>query len=481
MIEEVKQSLLEECELTAAQPVIIGVSGGADSRCLLDICVRLGYAPVVAHLDHAIRKESQEEVRFVRDLAQEAGLEFVTQRVSVPSLAARQRLSVEAAARHARYQFMFGEAEVRGAAAVLVAHTADDQAETVLLHLLRGSGVAGLQGMRARTILPGWHASIPLARPLLGIWGEQTRAYCAERGLTWIEDPSNTDPKHLRNRVRHELIPILETYNPAMRKSLWRLAVAARGEVALAERAYAEIEQDLVSREEPEAMRLNQEALLPFDPAVRRSLIFRILGQMSVSGPWVDLETVERVVDFGARSEGSIQQDLGHGLRLRRDGGDILLERKDRQAPTSDQWLQVLSPEPTPLPVPGSVPLKNGWRLVSLKAPAATVGGPGTAGSVPRFWAEVDADRLTGRLIVRPRREGDRIRPLGMAGRSQKVSDVMINAKMPREARDSWPLVAAGEEIVWIPGYRLGDGFRTSGETRGIIRFVIEVGKDTGK
>ena len=190
---------------------------------LLDVVVRCGYKPLVAHFNHQLRGDAARDADFVRQRSEDYGLEFVLGSADVAAQASENGQGIEEAARGARYQFMFALAQERGAAALAVAHQADDQVETVLLNLLRGSGLKGLGGMRFRSFSP-FNETIPLIRPLLSCWREEITAYCGEHGLSYVTDATNQDSTYRRNRVRLELLPELESYNPQIKRTLYRMA-----------------------------------------------------------------------------------------------------------------------------------------------------------------------------------------------------------------------------------------------------------------
>ena len=212
------------------QPVLLGVSGGADSMALMHGLHELGYRLVIAHLDHAIRPESAADADYVQAAAEELGLPFVRARIDVLKVAEAEGQSLEEGAREVRYTFLFKQAREYHAQAVAVAHHADDQVETVLMHFLRGAGLAGLSGMPYRKVMPIWDAAIPLVRPLLDVWREDVEGYLSEKGVSPRFDESNLDQTYYRNRLRHELIPNLETYNPRFRQVLNRTAAVLAGE-----------------------------------------------------------------------------------------------------------------------------------------------------------------------------------------------------------------------------------------------------------
>ena len=199
------KTVQEQCHLQPDQPVLVGVSGGPDSLCLLDLFSRLEFPLIVAHFDHALRPESARDAEYVRSLAAAYGKAFTTTRQDVALYAQTAHLSLEEAARQARYRFLFEQAQVYSAQAVAVAHTADDQVETVLMHLLRGSGLDGLKGMPFRTEFPGWQPQLPLVRPLLTTWRAEVEEYCRLRQLEPLYDPTNRETLYYRNRLRLDL------------------------------------------------------------------------------------------------------------------------------------------------------------------------------------------------------------------------------------------------------------------------------------
>ena len=209
------------------EPALIGVSGGRDSVALLHLLAGRGHRLVVCHLDHALRRESREETRFVENLALGLGCEFVGKRENVTTWAKRMKCSIETAAREARYAFFVKVARESGVRRLFLAHHADDQVETFLFNLLRGSGGTGLGAMRGSSM----RGELEIVRPLLGVWREEIDCYVAEHGLEFCEDASNADPRHTRNRVRHEILPMLaKSFGRDVRAALLRSAEILREE-----------------------------------------------------------------------------------------------------------------------------------------------------------------------------------------------------------------------------------------------------------
>ena len=258
LLENVKAKLQGECNLSSGDCIVAAVSGGTDSMALLYLLVRCGYRPVVAHFNHHLRPSAEQDAEFVRLATVHYGLDYVIGGGDVKVQASQAGETLEEAARNARYRFLFSIADERSAAAVVTAHQADDQVETVLMNLLRGSGLNGLGGMRVRSIT-AYHAEIPLVRPLLDYWRKEILDYCRVEHLEFVTDETNQDMTYRRNRIRLELIPELESYNPQIKSSLLKmsqLAAADRemlddllqkalGQCTLkVDRAYAEIALD---------------------------------------------------------------------------------------------------------------------------------------------------------------------------------------------------------------------------------------------
>jgi tRNA(Ile)-lysidine synthase len=220
-----------------SREILLAVSGGPDSMCMADAVLHLqsslNIKPIVAHLNHGLRgKAADDDAEYVRQFAVVHNLGFISTKVDVSDLSSQLRLSIEVAARLARYRFLAATAEAIGARIILLAHTADDQAETILLRLLRGTGISGLRGMQSISFIDSEYQELParlaLVRPLLSISRRDIECYCTARSLEPRLDATNNELHHMRNRVRHELLPLLEQYNPGIRKLLTRLAQTAQ-------------------------------------------------------------------------------------------------------------------------------------------------------------------------------------------------------------------------------------------------------------
>ena len=419
--------------------LLVAVSGGADSTALAAALAewrpRLKLKLTLAHLHHGIRgAEADADAEFVRRLARRLRAGFVLGRADVPGLSRKKGLSIEMAAREARYAFLARAARRAGADAIVTAHTADDRAETVLLRLARGTGPQGLAGIPYRSE----HGGVPVIRPMLDATRAQVEAYLKRRGMAWREDSTNRNPEHLRNRVRHEILPLLEArLNPRLREALCRMAAIAGEENRWMEREAARLAFD--------------GAVVPLAGApvpLARRAVRAWLGKKGVPPESLDFETVERVRSLAAGRRGGGSVPLPGAWRVVREAGALRVVRGDAGA---------VGPFSARLAAPGTTSLESGWRLRVTKGKGHAAPNPGDLES----W--VDAGRV-GRsaLTARSWRPGDRIRPFGLSG-SKKLQDIFVDLKIPRAKRAGIPVIVCRGEIVWVPGSRVSRDWAVSG------------------
>jgi len=458
--------LRNQCGLDPARPVLAGISGGPDSLCLLGVLHAAGYPVIVAHFNHQLRPEADLEAASVAKRTQTLGLPFVTDSIDVRAYAEEHRLSLEESARTLRCRFLFAAARQLGAQAVAVGHTADDQAETVLMHFLRGAGLTGLKGMEYRTLLPTFDTEIPLIRPLLSLWRADTTSYCREHSLQPHFDASNADQIYFRNRLRHALLPELEKYNPRFKEALVRTAQALQGDYSVLQEVLEAAWKELVVASGDGWAAFDQPKLARLSPALRRNLIRRAAELLRPDSRDFGFEALERAAIFVESSAGK-QVDFVNGLYLFTESGKVYLATYEADLP-SVQWPQVSDR----LPVVGDrCELGNGWILsvenVVLEASRPVLG--------PDNWtAWLDADLAASSLTVRPRRARDVFSPLGMGKQTIKLREFYINVKIPRRARAQWPLVCIGEKIAWVPGFRIAHPFRVTEETKRVLHLKIK-------
>ena len=473
MAVDVLRDFAAKYPLDLQKAVIVGVSGGADSLALLDLCQRAGWPVVAAHFNHRLRPEADVDARWLEELAASRGIPFVAAAADVARLAAVRRQSLEEAGREERYRFLFATAEKWRAGAVLVAHHADDQVETVLMHLLRGAGPSGLRGMRPFQLPNPWSDTIPLGRPLLSLWRDEILAYCRERGLRYLEDASNQDVTFFRNRLRHKLLPMMESYSPRVRQRLWRMAaVLAAEDDVMAEIAADAWEASLMDG--GRGYRVFDLRAMQAQPlAVQRRLIRRAVRELRPTARDLDFLAVERALAV-LRGEQSAAE-LALGVRALCEGTGFCLTTWETDLPEA-QW-PLLPTEETMLrlSIPGALQLRDGWQLsAALLEDGASAWEQARGNADPyRAWVDLGED-VPSELVVRSRRPGERFVPLGMDSGAIKVSDFMINVKLPRRARRRWPLVCYGDQVVWLPGYRLSHPFRLRRDSRRAVALILE-------
>lgn len=383
----------------AGEPLLVMLSGGGDSVCLLDVAVRLGAEVTALHVDHGLRPDSGADADFCRELCARLAVPLVVERVELP--AARGPGNLQAQAREARY----GLAERHASGDYATAHTASDQAETVLYRLAVSPGRRALLGMAPRRGR--------LVRPLLAITREEAREHCREHGLEWREDPSNSSLLFARARVRERILPELRELNPAAERNIAETAAQLREE--------AEVLESLVP-----AGPLSIGALRDLPAPIARLALRAAAGDAPISR-----RDAERILALPL--DGSAEVELPGGLRAIAEYGSL------RFADGADP----AAPEPVALPVPGSVEFGR-WRVDSA------LGGSGDALLDPRV--------TEAGLVVRPWRPGDRLRPAGLGG-TKTLQDLFTDRKVPRAERATVPVVEAGGRIAWVAGLAVDERF----------------------
>jgi len=439
--------------------LLVAVSGGPDSSGLLlvmqSLAGRLGLKLTAAYFDHKLRgvRASAAERSAVRALAEHCGVELVMGEGDVAALKSKGKLTLEEAARRARYDFLARVAEERDIATVAVGHTLDDQAETVLMHVIRGAGLTGLGGMHPNSRWPSQgHDDLTLVRPLLGLRRGETEAYCRAAGIRPLEDASNRSRAFLRNRVRRELLPALRRYNPRVEEALARLADAARQNAlvleALAEEAVSDAARPRhagrpeVLEGRPGKAVLDRQRLRGMPAAVRahavRLALLRLIGDLQGFG-----ERHLRAVERAALADASgLRLDLPRGVTASIDRNTLVLRKgaPEQTAPLPRAGVR--------LQVPGEV------RFGELRVAAG-------AESIQRAVASVmaDAGAVGAEVCLRAWRTGDRMQPLGMKG-TKKLQDLFVDAHVPKEGRAAVPVFEAEQGIVWVGGLRLAEWAR---------------------
>lgn len=462
-------------KIDRSQPVIVGLSGGADSVCLLGLLHEAGFRMEAAHLNHQLRPEAGSDADHARRIAGNLGIPIFVDSVDVAGYANEHGLSIEEAARKCRYQFLFETARTRKAKYVAVAHTADDQIETILMHLIRGAGLTGIKGMTPTTRLPEFDAEIPLIRPILHLWRCDTEAYCRQNNLEFIIDASNTNQTFLRNRLRHSLIPVLETYNPQFKKALLRMSHSLQDDHEILNSLIDRVWADSVAEQGEGFIVFKLPVLVESEQGLRRYLFKRAMHLLRPGLRDVDYDVLALAAQFvddlpgTSAASPSRKVDLTAGLYIYKENDRLYLAQYEGDLP-SGNWPQVDCQRHLQS---GITDLDNGWQLVIEKVDAENILGIAETNAEP-FTAWIDAGKATGNLSIRPVQNGDAFQPLGMNGRTMKLSDFFINVKLPHRARARWPVLVVGDQIAWVIGLRLAHPFRVERDTRQVLRLQLK-------
>lgn len=451
--------------------MVIAVSGGADSLCLLHLLLDSGIKLIPAHLDHQIRKVSSEQAAQLQSLIRTWGLECEMGNIDVPDVARKGKLSIEEAARNCRYGFLFEIAEKYQAQAILTAHHLDDQVETVLMHFLRGSGVNGLTGMSQNDLLPHFSKETPIWRPLLAFSKEEIQDYCQANQIQPIEDESNQDRRYYRNKLRLDLIPEIEKVQPDFKKIVARNADVIRlDRVVLTKVADQAYKDCLLEEDSDQALIFYREKWLNLEEGLQYRLLMQAATILLPELRDLGFEVLKRA-KANIDSENATS-DFKSGLKIYCLESAFIIAQKSYQLPLKD-YPQIKSDSLYKLTQKKSVQLLHGWeikaeivdRKVYERAPKKIKEDPNHAWLNP-------AD-LEWPLTVRTAITGERWSPLGMVLQRQKLSDFFINQKIPRRAREFWPIVSVAGSILWVAGLRIAQAWRLTGQEVEVLHLQL--------
>jgi tRNA(Ile)-lysidine synthase len=478
--------------------VVVGVSGGPDSLCLLHIlkrlCNKYRIELHVVHLNHRIRgSEAEADAAFVASLAEGWGLPCTVEARDVPALAKEKKLSLEEAARRARYAFLAEVAEQAGAKRIAVGHNADDQTESVLMHWLRGAGLAGLRGMLPATPLSDYRlleGSCPepgegedgetkdqgrrttlypftLIRPLLEVTRAEIEAYCAEHSLQPRFDRSNLDTTYYRNRLRHELIPYLESYNPGIRVVLRRSAKVIADDYAYLRAELDRLWPQVVISESESVIKFDLTAWRGLPASFQRSALRQAIHRLRRSLRNINWVHVEDARVALLEKPAGTQVTLPQGLMLTMSYQAFTVAEEGYVERPTD--LPLLGVDSLPLTVPGTTPLpESPWRVEARLLSRSEL-PPGWEDNQDPWQAFLDHDVTGSELVLRRRQPGDRFQPLGLGGRQTTLREFMINVKIPAQWRHLTPILASPQHIVWLAGWRVDERARITKSTRRVL------------
>lgn len=441
------------------EPILAAVSGGADSMAMAAALREQGARIMVASFDHQIRPDSADDIAFVSDYCEKHGLRFVSGKGDVPAYAAKMKLSLEEAARHLRYSFLFQTAADLGCKAIAVGHTMDDQAETVLMHFMRGAGIAGLKGMLPVSKLARYSDSVVVLRPILGWRRSDTEACCAAHGIQPRFDTTNQDPAYPRNKIRAELLPILREYNPAITETLARNARVLAGQYELYSETVENEYSSAILRSGNDWISFSTDRLASMPLILRNEVVRKAVFTLQPGIRDLDAETFDR---FSLVKD----TDLGGGFRSVLEVDELFISDRLASLPT-DRHPQVKSP--TKLE-PGVTTLEDGWELelTYLNPPFPT----DHENNPTEVWIDI-SDQPTS-IAIRPFQHGDRFTPFGFTSGNVKCSDLFINSKLPARYRQAYPILLVDQAIAWLPLIRRSNVLPIQKNTRLAARIRIQ-------
>lgn len=447
--------------------VVVGVSGGPDSVALLhwlsDFARENMLQVHIAHLNHMLRgEESAEDAMWVRHLASSMGLPSTIEGVDVQTLRKRLRLSLEDAARQARYSFFARVVQKVGGKCVAVAHTADDQVETVVLHWLRGSGLAGLRGMlpvmtyRVKLDVGSPTTGLRVVRPLLDVWRQEVEAYLTANNLVARIDRSNEQPVYLRNKIRLQLIPYLRSYNPRLKESVLRSARVLSSDYDFIQANVSQAWDRLVQVEERSIV-FDLQVWSELPEAIQRHLLREAMSRLV--GDVIGLAAIHVDSALSAIKHGrtGVRIAWPRGLVVRKSYSTFSVGYQEERPESG------LTETGQRLHIPGRTTLHGtGWEV------EATIESHPCRGIKQPLQAELDFAKVGTDLFVRRRLPGDRFRPLGMRGQ-KSLQDFFVDAKVPEEERDDVPIVVSPDQLIWVVGYRIDDRVKVTPSTTQIL------------
>ena len=443
--------------LPADMPLAVALSGGADSTALLMALVAMGCHVEALHCNFELRgRESDADEAACRRLCRRYGVPLTVRHFRTRAFAQRQGMSIEMAARELRYEWFADVVRQRGLAALCVAHHRDDNIETMLLNLIRGTGLRGLTGMKPVTRRKD---GLVVVRPLLGVTRADIESWLTAEGASWQTDSTNlSSDAAQRNTIRLELLPLLETMNPRVRETLAATAQRLNDAQLLCDDAMTHVRHKVSGRDATHAMTIDIDALR--QTAAPSLVLYELLSPAGFTG--------DQVTDIMSHLDG----DPGHvwlakgGARLLRDRGRLLLDAE--RLSTDVDTRRSATAEATVMPLDGRIELSGVCLNVRRRPVDATFVIPRQA-TVACF----DLSRLTLPLTLRRTRMGDRFRPFGMEG-TRLVSDLLTDAKVSLFERERQLVVCSGDEIIWVVGRRVAAGHEVTADTRHAMTITLE-------
>jgi tRNA(Ile)-lysidine synthase len=471
-LEEVVQTINEYKMLNYGDAVLVGVSGGPDSVALLHVLNQLSrkmdLSLHVAHLNHKLRgREADQDARFVKGLAQKLGVPFIEKQIDVAALARQNKMTLEEAAREIRYDFLESAAKEHKAGKIALGHNADDEVETVMMWLLRGTGRTGLTGIPPARKLPA--SGIQIIRPLIGLHRKQILAYLKKHRLSFCLDRSNLNPAFMRNKIRLKLLPLIrKEYSPNFNALILQTARIMRDENKWLDKEVDKALKLVIKQPTLTGnISIDLNRFLRYNIGLQRQILRRSIFLLSSGQVLPDYRKVEEIITLASFGKTNARLALAGGLTAKKSYGILEIGHKKEANYASGSFSYGLK-------IPGMTYIPS----LDLSVKTSIFDKPKNFKySRSRFCAHLDYGKIDLPLVIRNRYHGDRINPLGMRG-YKKIKDVLIDNKIPQEKRDTIPLIVSGTQVLWMTGYpswepRISDKVKVTGATKKILEIKL--------
>ena len=464
IINSVRQTIKRENLIEKNDKILIALSGGPDSICLLDIMIKLkdeyNLTLYAAHLNHRIRGiDAQEDSLFCQKICKKNNVTFFVKNIDIPELAVQQSRGVEEVARDVRYDMFFDIKNKLGINKIAVAHNLDDQAETMLMKMFRGSGIQGLRGI-------DYKRKDGIIRPLLDIYKSQINEYCDVNNLNPRIDKTNFESDYSRNKVRLDLIPYIENnYCENIKQILSRTANVIRDDYNYIEKVSKEHYELLVKNKSADEIILDLPLLKNTDTAIQKRVIR--LAILDIMGNLYNIENVHIVDSLSLleKSDGKII-NLPKNLKAYIKNEDYIITTKNQE---NEEITYECKIEINGKTVVNEIGLTVTTSVLPAKDSLAL--------PVSKYIKVFDYDKIVGSLYVRSRKIGDKLSPIGLTG-TKKIKDILINKKIPADTKYMFPIISDDEQILWLLGYRISENYKIDDNTQRVIRIQLEYDDD---
>ena len=433
--------------------IVVGVSGGPDSMallyCLLEARKTIPFSIHIAHVNHGVRgEEARSDQLFVERISKELGLPYYTINVNMIEYGKERGITAEEAGRELRYGFFRDILERHGRGKIAVAHNMNDQAETLLMRIMRGTGPDGLKGMD--------YKSDDIIRPILGIDRKEIEDYIRQKGIETVLDKTNLQPIYSRNKVRLELIPYIEeNFNPNIVTTLWRMSRIFSLDLNFLEEHTKIKFKNMLKSHDKNSIILHGDKFLVEDRSIQQRIIRNTILELNKSLQGISEGQIAGAVNLVNNLETGKEFHLSNDIILRINYDEIIIEKSREREKIAYSY---------DIDVPGSIILENGYCLETKIFTKDNDFVMEKTKNVKYF----DYDKVEGNIRIRNRRDGDRFIPFGMKG-SKKLKDYFIDEKVPRDLRDRIPLVVDNENIMWVVGYRISELYKITQDTKRIL------------